>query len=80
LPNEGVKSSFDSCSFFLAYQHVSFTRIDVKKLHEHWPGAGSTPGKYAAPMLNTLRCHWHEFNLASCHYRAPVERSSSSTG
>ena len=29
------KSSFDSCSFFLAYQHVSFTRIDVKKLHEH---------------------------------------------
>jgi hypothetical protein len=34
-------SPFDVCSVFLGYQHVSFTRIDVKKLHEHWPGAGS---------------------------------------
>ena len=30
---------------------------------------GQAPVKYAAPMLNTLRCHLHEFNLASCHYR-----------
>ncbi len=28
-----------------------------------------TPVKYASPLLNTLRCHWHEFNLAGCPYR-----------
>ena len=26
-----------------------------------------TPVKYASPLLNSLRCHCHEFNLASCH-------------
>jgi len=23
-----------------------------------------TPDKFASPLLNTLCCHWHEFNLA----------------
>ena len=25
--------------------------------------------KYVAPLLNTLRCHCNEFNLAGCHDR-----------
>ncbi len=25
--------------------------------------------KYASPLLNTLPCHYREFNLASCHWR-----------
>jgi len=41
--NKQGKSPFDLCYVFVAYQHVSFTRIAIKKPHQRCAGAASLP-------------------------------------
>jgi len=48
----------------LLMQYLDRYTPEQARRHEVKPGI--TPVKYATPLLNSLRCHCHEFNLASC--------------